>query len=85
MTARAADKDFVTVANAYVEDMLKTNPETATLLGDHRYDDRLPDPKMQAHEWELQMLQEFLGLREAVAAGDGLAAQLHLNAVSRQI
>jgi ketosteroid isomerase-like protein len=41
--AFAADKDFESVANAYVEDLLKMNPEYATLLGDHRYDAQLTD------------------------------------------
>jgi uncharacterized protein (DUF885 family) len=50
LSARAGDKDFEKVANAYVEDLLKSNPEAATLLGDHRYDDRLDDLSPQADE-----------------------------------
>ena len=37
------DKAFVSVANEYIEDYLKMYPETATALGDHRYDDKLND------------------------------------------
>jgi uncharacterized protein (DUF885 family) len=38
-----ADKVFVTLSKGYIEDYLKMFPETATALGDHRYDDRLND------------------------------------------
>jgi uncharacterized protein (DUF885 family) len=60
MTARAADKDFVTVANAYVEDMLKANPETATALGDHRYDAQLTDRSASAIAAQTQMNKNYL-------------------------
>lgn len=39
----AQDHLFVPLANEYVEELLAMNPETATMLGDHRYDDRLND------------------------------------------
>jgi uncharacterized protein (DUF885 family) len=37
------DKRFEAVANQFVEQLLKRNPETATALGDHRYDGRSSD------------------------------------------
>jgi uncharacterized protein (DUF885 family) len=64
--ARAADKDFVTVANAYVEDMLKANPETATLLGDHRYDARLTDRSASAIAEQAQMSKDYLAKVAAI-------------------
>jgi uncharacterized protein (DUF885 family) len=41
--AHAQDALFVSAAGAYIEDLLAMNPETATALGDHRYDHRLND------------------------------------------
>jgi len=38
-----ADAAFETLAKAYIEKLLEMNPEGATLLGDHRFDDRLGD------------------------------------------
>jgi hypothetical protein len=60
LAARAADKDFVTVANAYVEDMLKANPEAATTLGDHRYDAQLTDRSASAIAAQTQMNKDYL-------------------------
>lgn len=41
--ARAQDARFESLAGEYVEALLSMNPEIATALGDHRYDDRLDD------------------------------------------
>ena len=41
--SRDADRAFVSLAGGYVEKYLRMYPETATALGDHRYDDRLRD------------------------------------------
>jgi uncharacterized protein (DUF885 family) len=38
-----ADPDFVTVAEAAVDDVLRLRPDLATWEGDHRFDDKLPD------------------------------------------
>jgi prolyl oligopeptidase len=70
---------------------MQRNPLQATYLGDHRYDDKLPDPKQQAHQWELQMLQEFLGraqilIKEGkVGAGDSLNAELFVRELSVEL
>jgi uncharacterized protein (DUF885 family) len=66
LAARAADKDFVTVANAYVEDMLKANPETATQLGDHRYDAQLTDRSAGAIAAQTQMNKDYLAKLAAI-------------------
>jgi uncharacterized protein (DUF885 family) len=58
--AFAADKDFETVANAYVEDLLKMNPEYATLLGDHRYDAQLTDRSAAAITAQAKMSRAYL-------------------------
>ena len=39
----SADDAFVAVANNYLDRMLELNPEWATNLGDHRFDDRISD------------------------------------------
>lgn len=70
---------------------MQRNPLSATYLGDHRYDDRLPDPKMQAHEWELQMLQEYLGRAQTlikegrIGADDSLNAELFVRELSIEL
>ncbi|MCP4705129.1 MAG: DUF885 domain-containing protein, partial [candidate division Zixibacteria bacterium] len=37
------DKRFETLANQYIERLIQQNPEWATWLGDHRFDNRLND------------------------------------------
>jgi uncharacterized protein (DUF885 family) len=39
----AADAEFETLARVFIEDYLRMNPEEATQVGDHRFDDRLSD------------------------------------------
>jgi len=64
--ARAADKDFEAVANAYVEDLLKSNPESATLLGDHRYDAMLTDRSAAAIAAQAAMSRNYLAKLGAI-------------------
>lgn len=54
------DKAFVSLANRYVEAYLKTYPETATALGDHRYDDRLRDYSVAGVNAALAMDKAYL-------------------------
>lgn len=42
----------------YFEDMLRLNPVMATYIGDHRYDDRLPNSIGPAHRAEAKALNE---------------------------
>lgn len=46
--ASAADAAFETAAKAFIEDYLRLNPEEATDLGDHRYDDKVRDFSLAA-------------------------------------
>lgn len=64
--AQAADKDFEKLANAYVDDLLKMNPETATLLGDHRYDAQLTDRSAAAIAAQAQMSKDYLAKLAAI-------------------
>ncbi len=41
--ANPADEDFEKLAKDYIEGYLSSHPETATQLGDHRFDDQLTD------------------------------------------
>ena len=49
-----------TVFDDYWEDVLKTNPEYASFLGDKRYNDRLSDYSVSAINAELERQQNFL-------------------------
>ncbi|MCA1638729.1 MAG: DUF885 domain-containing protein [Acidobacteria bacterium] len=43
MNKDTADKQFEALANKYIAELLEMNPEWATNLGEHRYDNRLND------------------------------------------
>jgi uncharacterized protein (DUF885 family) len=67
--ARASDRDFEAVANAYVEDLLKANPELATVLGEHRYDGALTDRSADAIAAQVATSREYLAKLAAIDAG----------------
>jgi len=56
-----ADAAFETVAKAYIETLLQLNPEGATLLGDHRFDDRLNDRSSSGIAAQVAVNKEYLG------------------------
>ena len=47
-----ADTSFERLARTALDDVLERHPEAATYLGDHRFDDRLSDAKLEALEDE---------------------------------
>src|SRR3712207_547060 len=51
--AAPADNEFEKMARDYIETVLRLHPETATQLGDHRYDDKLTDWSAEARAKEL--------------------------------
>jgi uncharacterized protein (DUF885 family) len=53
------DALFEAIAAAALEDVLERHPEEATLLGDHRFDDRLSDPRPEAIEDERRAVARF--------------------------
>ena len=62
-SARAAsseDAKFEAIANAFVERYLAFSPNDATQLGDHRFDDRLPDFSATARQDRLKVCRETL-------------------------
>ena len=38
-----ATTEFTALAADYLDDLARRHPDTATRLGDHRFDDRLPE------------------------------------------
>jgi uncharacterized protein (DUF885 family) len=64
--AASADKEFETVAGAYVESLLELSPELATTLGDHRYDGRLNDRTAAGVARQAQVAREYLARLAAI-------------------
>src|SRR5436309_8860076 len=52
MEGSDAGSSFEQLARAVLDDVLERHPEVATDLGDHRFDDRLSDPRPEALEDE---------------------------------
>ena len=63
----SGDAAFTETAKAYLEDTYQRQPVLATLLGIHKYDERLADPSQQAVAAEIAALRTF---RERAAAID---------------
>jgi uncharacterized protein (DUF885 family) len=66
--ASPADAAFEQVAADCIENLLRSQPETATQLGDHRYDDRLTDYSAAATAARVATLQQELAALEKVDA-----------------
>ena len=58
--ATPADDEFQKLAAGYIEARLRTYPEEATELGDHRFDDKLTDYSAEARAKELAAQKAFL-------------------------
>jgi Uncharacterized protein conserved in bacteria len=67
-SASPQDETFQKIAHDYIEQYLRTNPEDATELGDHRFDGQLTDYSAQARAKELATQKEF---RDKLSAIDG--------------
>ena len=59
--AGAADDELRRLAAEYVGDLARRHPDTATELGDHRFDDLLPDRSESALADERRSLDAFAG------------------------
>ena len=55
----AAAAEFAALAGNYLDDLAQRHPDTATRLGDHRFDDRLPEDHPAARADERQALAGF--------------------------
>jgi uncharacterized protein (DUF885 family) len=60
------DGEFETVSKEYMEEFLRMNPEWATLLGDHRFDDRLGDYSKAGIAASLDMEKRYLARLDAL-------------------
>jgi uncharacterized protein (DUF885 family) len=56
----SADKKFEALAKKYIEQLLEMNPETATNLGDHRFDNRLDDYSLKGVQRDRAFNQKYL-------------------------
>ncbi|MGH3343460.1 MAG: DUF885 domain-containing protein [Carbonactinosporaceae bacterium] len=75
------DEAFEQLATAALDDVLAAHPEQATLLGDHRHDDRLDDLRPEALEEE----RRLLGARLRQLSGLDTAALSTVNRVDAEI
>ncbi|MEZ5344481.1 MAG: DUF885 domain-containing protein [Pyrinomonadaceae bacterium] len=55
-----SDKKFEALANEFIDELLEMNPEWATNLGDHQYDDKLTDYSAQGIEDALTFNKKYL-------------------------
>src|SRR6266436_9759202 len=67
-SATPQDDAFQKIAHDYIEQYLRTNPEDATELGDHRFDGQLTNYSTEARAKELTTQKEF---RDKLSAIDG--------------
>lgn len=65
-TGEGPDQKFEALAKKYIEQFLAANPETATTLGDHRFDTRLDDYSRAAVERDRAFNQKYLTTLDAI-------------------
>jgi uncharacterized protein (DUF885 family) len=63
-----ADQKFEALAKQYIEKLLEMEPERATQLGDHRYDNRLNDYSMEGINRSRAFTQQYLKELQAIPA-----------------
>ena len=74
-----ADAGFARLAREYLDDRAERHPDTATGLGDHRFDARLADPSAQALEAERRALDGWATRLAAIDQG-ALSAEHRVDA-----
>ena len=67
--APSKDATFQSLARIVVEDTLRFSPETATQMGDHRWDDRLSDMSAQGIEKQIIWARHMSGLVRRIQPG----------------
>jgi uncharacterized protein (DUF885 family) len=85
-----ADAVFAALAREYLDDRAERHPESATGLGDHRFDARLADPSAQALEAERSALdgwdRRLAALDQgALSAEHQVDAAMMANSVARRV
>lgn len=61
-----ADRQFEKLAKDYIEKLLENSPEWATILGDHRFDNRLSDYTLAGVQKRRAFNEEFLNKLKAI-------------------
>jgi uncharacterized protein (DUF885 family) len=74
-----ADREFARLAGEYLDDRAERHPDLATSLGDHRFDDRLPDPSVAALADERRALDGWAARLDALDPG-ALSAEHRIDA-----
>ncbi len=74
-----ADEEFTVLAREYLDDLTQRHPDTATRLGDHRFDDRLAEQTQAALDAERSALAGFADRLAALDSGS-LGRQLTVDA-----
>ena len=74
-----ADRDFVRLAGDYLDDRAERHPDLATSLGDHRFDDRLPDLSAAALADERRAMDRWAAGLDALDTGS-LSAEHQVDA-----
>jgi uncharacterized protein (DUF885 family) len=82
VNANPKDDEFEKIAKDYVESFLVSNPEYATELGDHRFDDQLTDYSAAARNRELARAKQF---RESLKAFQDVSQLTGANQVDVRI
>jgi uncharacterized protein (DUF885 family) len=67
LSATPEDDRFQKLAKDYIEGLIEANPEYATSLGDHRFDDKLTDYSDDAVAKELKRAKDFRRQLEAIS------------------
>jgi uncharacterized protein (DUF885 family) len=85
-----ADTEFAGLAREYLDDRAERHPDSATGLGDHRFDARLADPSVQALEDERSALDAWDRRLAAVdqaalSAEHQVDAAMMANSVARRV
>jgi uncharacterized protein (DUF885 family) len=77
--AARASGEFRRLAEDYLDDLARRHPDSATELGDHRFDDQLPDRRQAALDDERRGLDEFAARLTAIDHA-GLDQELRVDA-----
>src|ERR1051325_7658209 len=59
VSAASKDEEFEKIAKDYVEGYLAAHPESATALGDHRFDEQLTDYSIDSRQRQLIRAKQF--------------------------
>jgi uncharacterized protein (DUF885 family) len=68
-SASNPDEDFETLAAAYIADLLQHDPEWATSVGDHRYDNRLTDRSADGVAARVALHKRYLEKLDQIPTG----------------